>query len=170
MKGNTKYGSNPFRGKPIPKGRIEWAVEQARSAAEAARLLNVDKNTFKKYAIMYDLYEGVKNKSGKGISKGGNIWKGTHNLKDICDNKYPNYPLWKLKDRILRACWKEEKCDECGFSESRITDAKVPLVANLKDGNWEKGQRDYSLENIQLLCLNCFYLYVGNLNNRHKKI
>ena len=57
-----------------------------------------------------------------------------------------------------------------GFSESRITDAKVPLVANLKDGNWEKGQRDYSLENIQLLCLNCFYLYVGNLNNRHKKI
>ena len=170
MKGNTKYGSNPFRGKPIPKGRIEWAVEQARSAAEAARLLNVDKNTFKKYAMMYDLYEGVKNKSGKGISKGGNVWKGTHNLKDICDNKYPNYPLWKLKDRIIRACWKEEKCDECGFDEHRITDAKVPLVANLKDAVWEKGQRNYNLDNIQLLCLNCFYLYVGNLNNRHKKI
>ena len=73
MKGNTKYGSNPYRGKPIPKGRIEWAVEQARSAAEAARLLNVDKNTFKKYAVMYDLYEGVKNKSGKGISSANKL-------------------------------------------------------------------------------------------------
>ena len=69
MRGNTKYGSNPYRGRPIPKGRIEWAVEQANSAAHASRLLNVDKNTFRKYAEMYDLYEGVKNKSGKGISK-----------------------------------------------------------------------------------------------------
>ena len=63
MRGNTKYGSNPYRGRPIPKGRIEWAVEQANSAAHASRLLNVDKNTFRKYAEMYDLYEGVKNKS-----------------------------------------------------------------------------------------------------------
>ena len=152
---------------PLKYNRFE---NQIISEKELNDIRKEAKNTFKKYAIMYDLYEGVKNKSGKGISKGGNVWKGTHNLKDICDNKYPNYPLWKLKDRILRACWKEEKCDECGFSEHRITDAKVPLVANLKDGNWEKGQRDYSLENIQLLCLNCFYLYVGNLNNRHKKI
>ena len=86
MRGNTKYGSNPYRGRPIPKGRIEWACEQANSAAHASRLLNVDKNTFKKYAEMYGLYEGVKNKSGKGISKGGNIYKGTHSLTDICDN------------------------------------------------------------------------------------
>ena len=54
MKGNTKYGSNPFKGKPIPKGRIESAVEQARSAAEAARLLNVDKNTYKKKDVWSD--------------------------------------------------------------------------------------------------------------------
>ena len=170
MRGNTKYGSNPYRGRPIPKGRIEWAVEQANSAAHASRLLNVDKNTFKKYAEMYGLYEGVKNKSGKGISKGGNIYKGTHNLQDICDNKYPKYPLWKLKDRILRAGWIEEICDECGFREHRVTDAKTPLVLNFNDGEWDKGKRDYRLENLQLLCFNCFFLLVGNLNNRHKKI
>ena len=94
MIGNKKYGSNPYRGKPIPKGRIEWAVGQAKSARQAAKLLDVDFNTFKKYAVMYDLYEGVKNKE----------------------------------------------------------------------------QRDYRLENIEFLCFNCYYLYVGNLNNRHKKI
>ena len=170
MIGNKKYGSNPYRGKPIPKGRIEWAVEQAKSARQAARLLDVDFNTFKKYAVMYDLYEGVKNKSGKGISKGGNIYKGTHSLTDICDNKYPQYPLWKFKDRLIRACWKPEECDNCGFKEHRITDAKVPLVINFKDGEWDKEKRDYSLQNIELLCFNCYYLLVGNLNNRHKKI
>ena len=35
---------------------------------------------------------------------------------------------------------------------------------------WDKEKRDYSLKNIEFLCFNCYYLYVGNLNNRHKKI
>jgi len=169
MKGNTKYGSNPYKGRPIPKGRIEWAVEIAKSAAHAARLLDVDKNTFKKYATMYGLYEKVKNPAGIGISKGGNINSGTHNLKAICAGEYPKYPLWKLKDRLLRAGWIEEKCDECDFREHRITDAKSPLVLNFNDGEWEHGKRDFSLENLQILCFNCFFLLVGNLNNRHKK-
>ena len=76
----------------------------------------------------------------------------------------------KFKDRLIRACWKPEECDNCGFKEHRITDAKVPLVINFKDGVWDKEQRDYSLQNIELLCFNCYYLLVGNLNNRHKKI
>ena len=104
---------HPYKGRPIPQGRIEWACEQAKSARQAARVLEVDFNTFKKYAVMYDLYDGVKNKAGKGISKGGNIYKGTNSLTDICDNKYPQYPLWKFKDRLIRACWKPEKCDGC---------------------------------------------------------
>ena len=33
-------GKNPYKGRPIPKGRIEWAIKHARSASEASRLLN----------------------------------------------------------------------------------------------------------------------------------
>ena len=62
-------GKNPYRGKPIPKGRIEWAIKHARSASEASRLLNVSRHTFRKYAEMYDLYGGITKKAGKGISK-----------------------------------------------------------------------------------------------------
>ena len=61
-------GRNPYKGRPIPKGRIEWAIKHARSASEASRLLNVSRHTFRKYAEMYELYGGITNKAGKGIS------------------------------------------------------------------------------------------------------
>ena len=43
-------GRNPFRGKPIPKSRIEWAIRSTMSIRAAAIHLGVAYNTFKKYA------------------------------------------------------------------------------------------------------------------------
>ena len=54
---NKPRSKNPFKGRPIPKTRIEWAIRSTLSIRAAAIHLGVAYNTFKKYAIMYDLFE-----------------------------------------------------------------------------------------------------------------
>ena len=66
-------GRNPYRGKPIPKGRVEWAIENSMSLKGASRILGVSYNTFKKYAVQYDLFDQNKNIGGRGIPKSGNL-------------------------------------------------------------------------------------------------
>ena len=127
-------GKNPYKGRPIPKGRIEWAIKHARSASEAARLLNVSRHTFRKYAEMYDLYSGITNKSGKGISKPKQR-SGKYSLDSICNGEHPNYNVWKLGKRLLKAGYFKEECCQCKFDERRITDFRVPLIIDFIDGN-----------------------------------
>ena len=69
---NKPAGRNPFRGKPIPKSRIEWAIRSTMSIRAAAIHIGVAYNTFKKYAKMYDLFEQNKNQKGVGITTKGN--------------------------------------------------------------------------------------------------
>ena len=45
---NTPKKKNPFRSKPIPKSRIEWAIKSTLSISAAARYLGISYNTFKK--------------------------------------------------------------------------------------------------------------------------
>ena len=47
----SKQGVNPFKGRVIPKGRVEWALSQTLSISSAARLLRVSYNTFKKCVL-----------------------------------------------------------------------------------------------------------------------
>ena len=47
---NRPKKKNPFRSKPIPKSRIEWAIRSTMSIRAAAQYLGVAYNTFKKYA------------------------------------------------------------------------------------------------------------------------
>ncbi len=44
------HRKNPFRSKPIPKGKIEWAIQNTKSIRAASKFLGVAYNTFKKYA------------------------------------------------------------------------------------------------------------------------
>ena len=60
---NRPKKKNPFRSKPIPKSRIEWAIRSTMSIRAAAQYLGVAYNTFKKYAKMYDLFEQNKNQT-----------------------------------------------------------------------------------------------------------
>ena len=53
----NKPKKNPFKHKPIPRSRIEWAIRSTLSIRAAAQYLGVAYNTFKKYAKMYDLFE-----------------------------------------------------------------------------------------------------------------
>ena len=52
---NRSKKKNPFRSKPFPKSRIEWAIKSTLSIASAARYLGISYNTFKKYAhVLHD--------------------------------------------------------------------------------------------------------------------
>ena len=54
-------------------------------------------------------------------------------------------------------------CSCCGFSEARITDGKYPLLLDFLDGDLN----NRILDNIRPLCFNCFFLLVGNRNEKH---
>ncbi len=45
------------------------------------------------------------------------------------------------------------------FAERRVLDYKVPLILNFKDGN----KKNWTLDNLELLCYNHYFLYVGNI-------
>jgi len=49
----------------------------------------------------------------------------------------------------------KEECSKCGFHEERLADQKIPLILQFKDRN----KKNYELDNIELMCYNCSYLY-----------
>ena len=134
--------------KPLMESEIKDAQKKARSAMEAARILGVSYNTYKKYARKYGIFEDLKNPDGVGIKKGYNLKRGKFALEDILDGKYM-----------------QEKCNSCGFEERRVTDHKVPLVLDFIDGN----RKNHKHENLRMLCFNCSFLINGNLTGPKKE-
>jgi hypothetical protein len=119
----------------------------------AAQHLGVSYNTFKKYAKMYDLFEQNKNQSGKGITTKGNSGWGVK-LQDLFDGKHPNYPHWKLQERVVRDGYLKQECNNCGYDDYREKDMRGPYLINFLDGD----SSNYALENLYLLCYNCFFI------------
>jgi len=150
---NKSKKKNPFRSKPIPKSRIEWAIRSTLSIRAAAIHLGVSYNTFKKYAIMYDLFENNKNQSGKGITTKGNTGWGVK-IQDLFEGKHPNYPHWKLQERVVRDGYLKQECNNCGYDDYREKDMRGPYMINFLDGD----SSNYALENLYLLCYNCFFI------------
>ena len=151
--------------RPLLESEIRGIQKKARSAAEAARLLGVSYNTYKKYAREYKVFEDLKNPSGIGIRKGTQTSGGFHSLDDVLNGKYPNYPVWKLKKRLLLNSYMEEKCNNCGFCERRVTDHRVPLILDFLDGN----RKNFTYDNLRMLCFNCSFLINGNLTGPRKE-
>ncbi len=148
-----------YRTKPLTKQEIEEANENTKSCSAAARYLSVAYNTYKKYALKYNLFEEQKNQEGVGITNPHNVHAGKKALDDILAGKHQGYDRFRLKKRLINAGYKPEKCEECGFEEGRITDGKVPLILHHKNGDKE----DCRWENLKFLCFNCYYLTVGNI-------
>lgn len=138
---------------------IRAAQSISKTEAESARKLGVSFMTYRKYAKLYGLYGRVANMSGKGVSKPiRNEDTGKYPLNQILEGKFPKYGTNRLKTRLLRCNRIEQKCNKCGFDEKRLTDNQTPLLLNYIDGNASNKLRD----NIELLCYNCYYLYVNN--------
>ena len=152
--------------KILTKEDIERAQKVTRSNMAAARYLHVSYNHYKKYAKMYKNEEGVNlleahmNQSGEGIPKFAVSGIDNIPLMDVLEGRVPieHFDPRKIKARLLSEAKLVEICDRCGFAERRVTDQKIPVILNFKDGN----KKNWHLDNLEFLCYNCSFLYAAS--------
>lgn len=112
---------------------------ESKTMSEAANKLNMHFNTFKRYAIKYNCYNPKLNGRKKYI----------YDLEDILNGKYSNYQSYKLKNKLIKAGLKENKCECCGITE--WNNKPINFELHHIDGN----RSNNSLSNLQILCPNC---------------
>jgi len=152
--------------KILTKEDILRAQNVTRSNMAAARYLHVSYNHYKKYAKMYKNDDGVtllevhKNQAGEGIPKFAVSGNKEIPLMDLLEGRVPieHFDPRKIKARLLSEGKLVEVCGNCGFSERRVTDQKIPVILNFKDGN----KKNWHLDNLEFLCYNCSYLYAAS--------
>jgi hypothetical protein len=156
--------------KPLSKEDILRAMKVTLSNKAAARYLHVSYIHYKRFAQNFTdettgrtLFEMHKNQSGKGIPKFITNRGKEPALLDVIEGRVPieSYTPEKLKRRLLQEGYLYEYCNKCNFSERRVIDYKVPLLLNFKDGN----KKNWNIDNVELLCYNCYFLYVGDVFN-----
>ena len=163
--------------KLVTRAEIEYALETQRSLRAASMYLGLSYNTFRKYAKMHKdldnpeqtLLEKFSNQGGKGKFK-YQLKTGTGlqiaKLSDILQGKHPGYDKKKLRNRLIQEHVLEERCVHCGFCEHRMHDHVTPVLLNFKD----KNTTNHSLENLEFLCFNCYFLFVGNFDATSSRI
>ena len=145
----------------IDKEEFIKVCNTATSAADAARLLNLHFNTFKRYAVMFGCYKT--NQSHKGVKLGNH--KTRIETKDILAGKYPNYQTYKLKIRLINEGIKRDACDRCGWCEKPEGAKYSTCELHHKDGN----NHNHLLDNLVMLCPNCHSLTPNfRSKNKHK--
>ena len=152
--------------KILTKEDILRAQKMTRSNMAAARYLHVSYNHYKKYAKMYKNDDGATllsshmNQSGEGIPKFALAGGKEIPLLDLLEGRVPieHFDPRKIKARLLSEAKLVEVCDRCGFAERRVTDQKIPVILNFKDGN----KKNWRLTNLEFLCYNCSFLYAAS--------
>lgn len=148
----------------LSKEDVLRAMQNTKSNRGAARFLRCSLNHYKKFARVYvdeatgkTLYEIHMNLSGKGIPKFLPNKGKQAPLKDLIEGKLAieSFEPAKIKQRLVFEGYLKEECNRCGFHEERIQDGKIPLILQFKDRN----KKNYELDNIELMCYNCSYLY-----------
>lgn len=153
--------SRAYNKRTVLKSDILTAQANTQTAIGAAQYLNLSYNTYKKWAKLYEVWKVAP----KGFFKPKHRYRKSQAeineslLKEILEGRRPNFNRFKLKSLIIKYGFLHEECDLCGFKEQRLTDRKVPLYLHFKDGN----KKNYTFENLQLLCLNCVFLNIGDL-------
>lgn len=154
--------------KPLSKEDLIRAMKMTKSNRAAARYLRVSYQHYKKFAKVFvdektgkTFFDLHLNQAGKGIRK----HFGTKEplLEDLMNGELfvESYDINRYKDRLVQEGYIEEKCNVCGFKEQRVNDYRVPLLISFKDYN----KKNWKIENIELLCYNHYFLYVGNIFN-----
>ena len=154
--------------KPLTKEMVLAAMAKTLSNRAAARYLGCSYMHYKRYAKLYrdeeqnkSLFEVQLNQQGKGIPKFLKNGKKETALLDILEGRVDptSFGPDKIKRRLVVEGLLEECCNLCRFAERRISDYKIPLLLNFKD----KNKKNYKLQNLELLCYNCYFTHVGDI-------
>ncbi len=160
------------KAKHLSKDQVVSAMNKTKSVRAAARYLNVSYIHMKKWMKFYKnedditLFDAHKNQSGKGIPKflsNNGTKKKDPALLDVIEGRIDpsHFNPQKIKYRLIEEGYLKEECSNCGFHERRVSDYKIPLILHFKD----KNKQHYRLENLEMLCYNCYYLFVGDVFN-----
>jgi hypothetical protein len=129
----------------LKQDRVAEAINQTDSMAAAAALIKVHFTTFKRYAILYGLYET--NQGGKGITK-QHPSRGFE-IEDVLDGKHPQYNTFKLKNRLLKLGRIKNECSICDVSS--WMNSTLTCELDHIDGN----KYNHAFKNLRMLCPNC---------------
>lgn len=155
----------------LSKEEILKAMEYTKSIRAAARYLNCSYQHIKKWMKVYQdnetgksLFEAHKNRQGKGIPKFLSqtpYQRKKPVIKDLLEGRVDasSFTPQKIKREMLKAGYLKEECHNCGFNEHRLIDHKMPLIMAFKDGN----KQHYGMDNVYMLCYNCYFLLHGNV-------
>ena len=151
------------KAKPLSKEQIVAAQAKTKSNMAAARYLHVSYQHYKKWAKLYKLFASHKNQQGKGIPKFLKGPKKMPHMLEIIEGRIAasSFNPDKLKYALIEQGYISEECAVCSFKERRVLDYKMPLLLHFQDNN----SNNYSLDNVQLLCYNHYFLNVGDVFN-----
>ena len=153
--------------KELFKDDILRAIRHTKSNRAAARYLGCSYQHYKPYAKLFNddetgqnLFDLHKNQCGKGIPKFLPNRRREPNVKIIFEEGvgYESFTTTKIKIRGIAEGFLRDECYTCGCSERRVTDYKTPTLLNFKDGS----KSNYILDNLEILCYNCYFLYVAD--------
>lgn len=106
--------------------------------------------SFKRRAIALNVYST--NQSGKGIKRVRK--KNVIKTADILNGKYPHYSTYKLKLRLIKEGYIQDRCSLCGWDKKPDGRTYTPCELDHINGN----PTDHRLENLRLICPNCHSL------------
>jgi hypothetical protein len=156
--------------KTFTKSQIETAMRYTKSVRAAAKYLGCSYQHLKPFmkALKVDesdpnsptLFDIHKNQTGKGIPKYLPNKRKEPNVKRLFEEGigYESFTPTKIKTRGIAEGYLRDECYTCGCNERRVTDYKTPTLLNFKDGN----KSNYLIDNLQILCYNCYFLYVAD--------
>ena len=156
--------------KSYTKADLLRAMRYTKSVKAAARYLGCSYQHIKPYFKMFKvddddpdsltLFDVHKNQQGKGIPKFLPNRRKEPKVKNIVEtgSGWESFTVEKIKSRLIAENYLKDECYKCNFGERRVTDYKIPLLLNFKDGN----KINYLLPNLELLCYNCYFLHVAD--------
>ena len=165
---NSLANLKPSTGKNITPDAIRTVQAASRTTIERARLLGISLPTYYKYCELYGIsttppkkkseHKLVKlrdSSEGKPPVKSKNPFRVKRPLDLILQNKYTDVPGSYVKKLLVKAGIKEDKCELCNIQQKRECDGKTPLILKFLDDN----KNNYSIDNLQIVCFNCNFLY-----------